>query len=140
MVLKFASRDATRDVDAVIVAPSPASDVRALARQVAQERGFPEDWLNDAAKGFIEGAAKPEPLLSFPGITVTMPPLPQLAAMKLGAWRDDRDIADAVTIIGAIPGTKDEVWKSIEPFLNRGRELASSYAFESAWELAHGLA
>jgi hypothetical protein len=49
----FPGRPATKDVDAV--ARSDASVLRALVRDLAQDRGWPEDWLNDAVKGFLRG-------------------------------------------------------------------------------------
>jgi len=96
MVLAYNARLSTRDVDAVIVAPRGAeSRVRKLAAQVAAERGWPEDWLNDAAKGYMVGVSAGEALVSVPGLTARAPAVAQLLAMKLSAWRDDVDIADA---------------------------------------------
>jgi hypothetical protein len=46
MVLGYQARQSTRDVDAVIIAPGEARLVRALAKQVAEEQDWPEDWLN----------------------------------------------------------------------------------------------
>src|SRR4051812_19355803 len=54
MAIAFEARESTRDLDVVILAPDP-SRVRAMAAVVAQERGWPPDWLNDAAKGFVVG-------------------------------------------------------------------------------------
>ena len=47
MVLRFRARESTRDVDVVILAPGDAQKVRELARRVAEEYGWAEDWLND---------------------------------------------------------------------------------------------
>lgn len=49
MVLRFDARPSTRDVDAVILLPREARLTRELARRVADENGWPEDWLNDGA-------------------------------------------------------------------------------------------
>jgi predicted nucleotidyltransferase len=51
MTVVYQARPSTRDVDAVILAPHEARLVRALARMIAAERGWPDAWLNDAAKG-----------------------------------------------------------------------------------------
>jgi hypothetical protein len=51
MVLVYGTRQSTRDVDAISLAPHDARMVRDLVKVVAAERGWPEDWLNDGAKG-----------------------------------------------------------------------------------------
>jgi hypothetical protein len=137
MVLAFSSRDSTRDVDAIILSPAP-SHVRELAKIVANERGWPEDWLNDAAKGFMVGISRGPMLFSAPGIEVRRPAIEQLAAMKLCAWRDDVDIADACRLLQELDGTYDKVWQRIEPFLQPGHELKAKYAFDDIWEQSHG--
>lgn len=55
MVLRFQTRESTRHVDVAIVAPAEASKVRELALRVAAERNWPNDWLNDGAKGYLVG-------------------------------------------------------------------------------------
>ncbi len=61
MVLGFEAREATKDIDVVICAPA-AARVRQLATALAEELGWPADWLNDAAKGFV-GQPSPGPIL-----------------------------------------------------------------------------
>jgi hypothetical protein len=95
MVLMYNARPSTRDVDVLIVSPLPAQWVRGLAEQVAQEYELPGDWLNDGAKGFLVGLSQGALVFSAPGIEVRTPAIAQLLAMKLSAWRDDVDIADA---------------------------------------------
>src|SRR2546421_12982987 len=53
MVLRFQARDSTRDVDVAIMAPPEAERVREVARTVAAEHGWPDDRLNDGAKGYL---------------------------------------------------------------------------------------
>jgi hypothetical protein len=134
MVLEFEARLSTRDVDAIIIGPAEASQVRAIAAVVARERGWTDDWLNDAAKGFLVGSSAHHLLLSNSGIRVSRPAIAQLLAMKLCAWRDDVDIADASRLLSALQGNRDEVWSQIEPHLQRGRELTARYAFDDLWE------
>src|SRR5438045_2066963 len=50
MVLAFRTRIATKDVDAIF---QPTALIRKLAREVADEIGWPAHWLNDGVKGFI---------------------------------------------------------------------------------------
>lgn len=51
LVLTFPSRVATKDVDAVV--SGDARWLRRAAADLAAERGWPEDWLNDAVKGWL---------------------------------------------------------------------------------------
>ncbi len=53
MVLHFGASRATRDVD-VLVLRGDLTELRQAVKTVAGERGLPEDWLNDAAKGFAD--------------------------------------------------------------------------------------
>lgn len=138
MVLRFRARLATKDVDAIILGPAPVSLVRAMVERVAARLGWPPDWLNDGAKGYVGSDVEGELLFVAPGITVRTPPLAQMLALKLGAWRDDVDMADAETILGAMTGPREEVWAQVVAYLPRGQELKAQYAFEQLWETLHG--
>ena len=109
---------------------------------IADERNWPEDWLNDGAKGYLVGLSEGPVLFSGPGIKVNAPSLPQLLAMKLSAWRDDVDIADARRLLQEIAKgpTQDEIWIQVEPYLIPGDELTAQYAFWDLWENLHGTA
>jgi hypothetical protein len=89
MVLRFQARESTRDVDVAILEPAQAQRVREFARAVATEQGWPADWLNDGAKGYLIGLSNGPVIFSAPGIEVRSPSTAQLLAMKLSAWRDD---------------------------------------------------
>jgi hypothetical protein len=52
MILAFGSRESTRDIDALVMAPA---SVRTAVAQVAETNGFSPNWLNDGAKGFASG-------------------------------------------------------------------------------------
>lgn len=120
MVLAYGARWATRDVDGIILAPKDTQLVRHLAGVVGAEPGWPADWLNDAAKGYVVGLSDGPELLSAKGIRVTA----QLLAMKLSAWRDDVDISDARRLLPEIAGDDQEaIWRQVEPFLVPGDEL-----------------
>lgn len=138
MVLRFDARESTRDVDAVILAPREAAVVRDIALIVAQERDWPDDWLNDGAKGFLQGGNIGDLVLTAPGITVHCPTLGQLLAMKLSAWRDDVDIADAKRLLQEMTEDRAEVWQAVEPYLVPGDELKAQYAFADLWEALYG--
>lgn len=138
MVLAFSARPSTRDVDVVILSTTDRAEVRRLAEIVADERGWPADWLNEGAKGFVVAPLAGATLLSAAGITVRMPPIELLLAMKLCAWRDDVDISDARRLLCELPGGHDSVWASVERHLQVGRELKAKYAFEDLWESVNG--
>jgi hypothetical protein len=136
MVLRFNARVSTRDIDAVILAPAEARLVRELARQVAEENNWAEDWLNDGAKGYLVGVSQGPIVFQAPGIEARAPSMEQMLAMKLCAWRDDVDISDARRLLQEISAkrTKEVVWQSLEPFLVKGDELTAQYAFLDLWE------
>ena len=139
MVLRFGSREATRDVDVIVLAPADVSVVRDIARVVAQERNWENDWLNDAAKGYLRDARADTEVFAAPGIKVYSPSLQQLLlAMKLSAWRDDVDIADAHRLLQEITGSKQAIWNSLQPHLIPGDELKAQYAFADLWDATHG--
>ena len=91
MALAYSTRRVTKDIDAVF---EPKQTVYAAAAKVAEELGLPEDWLNDAVKGFLRDKA-PRPVPAIDGIEVTTASPRYLLAMKLMAMRfgeDDEDI------------------------------------------------
>lgn len=139
MVLLYDTRPATRDVDALILSPQ-AQLVRTWASQVAATYHWPADWLNDGAKGYLVGWSEGETVFTAPGIVVKTPVTAQLLAMKLSAWRDDVDIADAQRLLEAMAGDRAEIWAALAPYLFPGTELKAQYAFEDLWEALYGSA
>lgn len=93
MALAYSTRRVTRDIDAVF---EPKSAIYDAAATVAEDLGLPEDWLNDAAKGYMPGNDEsPRPVADVHGIEVTTASPRYLLAMKLMAMRfgeDDEDI------------------------------------------------
>lgn len=86
-MLVYGSREATRDVDAVV---RPNQIGQALAVKVATELGLPDDWLNDDVKQFLaENEAKRNlPEAEFgEGVRIAVPTAAYLLAMKLRACR-----------------------------------------------------
>ena len=102
MVLEFRARASTRDIDAIVTNAADAGRVRGYAATVASERGLPSGWLNDGAKGFLSGPVSPTLLFEAAGVCLSRPAIEQLLAMKLAAWRDDLDIADAGRLLAAL--------------------------------------
>src|SRR5258707_10307925 len=92
MALAFDARRMTRDIDAVF---EPKTAVYSAAREVADRLALPDDWLNDAVKGFVPGT-DPEalPIFERPGLSVSAASARFLVAMKLRAARVEQDASD----------------------------------------------
>jgi hypothetical protein len=93
MALAYSTRRVTKDIDAVF---EPKSAIYAAATKVAEALDLPEDWLNDAVKGFMPGTDEhPRTVPDIAGIEITTASPQYLLAMKLMAMRfgeDDEDI------------------------------------------------
>jgi hypothetical protein len=104
MVLAFAARLATKDVDALF---QPAKTIRELADRIAAERQLPNGWLNDGVKGFLSARHETTAgnLPQFPHLRLTMPVPEYLLAMKCMASRiggtsgDQSDVSDIMFLI-----------------------------------------
>lgn len=105
---------------------------------MATSLDLPTDWLNDGAKGYLHGLSLGEVVFRSPQLLVRTAAPAQLLAMKLSAWRDDVDIADAALLLTKMVGSGDEVWSDVSRHVVPGRELKARYAFEDLWEAAHG--
>jgi hypothetical protein len=138
LVLLYASRETTRDVDGFALDAAAAAEVRAASISVAADLGLPSDWLNDGAKGYLHGLAPGDVLFSSRSLIVRSVATQQLLAMKLSAWRDDLDVGDARLLLSKLAGDRAEVWKLVEPYLVPGRQLKAQYAFEDLWEADRG--
>lgn len=136
MALLFNARQTTRDVDAVFIAYG--SLISSAARNIAKELQLPEDWLNEGAKGYLNGIAEGPYVFSSAGLQVRTLAIPQLLAMKLSAWRDDLDIADARLLLRNCTGSREEIWASVQSHLVPGRELKARYAFDDLWNEDNG--
>lgn len=92
MALAFDARRMTRDIDAVF---EPKAEVYRAAQEVASLLDLPDDWLNDAVKGFVPGTDPDAvPVFSRPGLSVAAASARFLLAMKLRAARVEQDTDD----------------------------------------------
>jgi hypothetical protein len=113
-------RSATADIDGPV---SPPGVVLALAEQIASERNWRSDWLNDAAAQFVpSGYGRSAGWLTIydaDGVTVQVADAETLLAMKVFAAqkRGRRELEDLEVLIPAIGlTTVDEVEELFESF------------------------
>lgn len=55
MVIAFKARITTKDIDAIF---EPKSKIYEISKEIAKNQDLPEDWLNDAVKGFMSKGKK----------------------------------------------------------------------------------
>ncbi len=98
IALAYSTRRVTKDIEAVF---EPRAAIYRAAEKVAVELELPEDWLNDAVKGYMPGADEhPRPLPEIRGIEVTTASPRYLLAMKLMAMRFGEDDEDIEFLLG----------------------------------------
>ena len=90
MALTFDANRSTRDLDAVF---APTSEVRSAAAEVASDWGIQDDWLNDAAKGYVPPSVDPDQqvLHESDHLRVCVASAAHLLAMKVAASRVEQD-------------------------------------------------
>lgn len=137
LVLLFQARETTKDVDAYFLRPE-AAIVRKAAERVANRLNLPDDWLNDGAKGYFVGVTIGEKVYESTSLLVRAVSRVQLLAMKLSAWRDAVDRADAKLLLLQMPGSATDIWETIKPFIPAHQLDKASYALEDLWETTHG--
>ncbi len=140
MAVHFRAREATADVDAVF---EPPQETRQWAERVAEEKGWPSDWLNDGAKGYLNQKSAGPVLHESVGIRVTSAAIPHLLALKLMAWRDDVDFNDATRLLEDLrrtpesaPSGPEDLWALVEPYVVPAYAQKARYAVDELWELA----
>jgi hypothetical protein len=101
MLRYFADRRVTPDIDASI---HTDADLSELVRDIATQRGWPPDWLNTAAAGFIPiaGANNWEPLYDDESVSIWVATPACLLAMKLRAARRGRDDEDVAVLLALL--------------------------------------
>ena len=91
MVLALKARPSTKDVDAVFV---PKDLIYQAAREIEDQYGAPESWLNDAVKGFVSLREKHDPYKELPNLRVFTATPEYLLAMKCLSLRIGRGSSD----------------------------------------------
>lgn len=80
------------------------------------------------------------PLFESPSLTIRAVTTAQLLSMKLAAWRDAVDRADAELLLTSIEGTREQTWDAVRPFVSPHDLQKASYAFDDLWEALYGSA
>jgi len=96
MCLVFKARPATKDVDAIF---EPTREIREAVAAVARRLGAPEDWLNDAARGFFLSDPPRIPVLELAHLRVWAPAADYMLAMKCVSARFDTTDRDDVAFL-----------------------------------------
>lgn len=122
MCLVYHARAATRDVDAVF---SPASLIRRLAERIAETENLPSDWLNDAAKAYLQGEFERETVLDLSNLKVWAPDARYMLAMKcISARWDTSDRDDVAFLIDRLGlASANDVFDLIEAYYPRRQIL-----------------
>lgn len=127
MALAFDARRSTRDVDALF---HPKSEVYDAARRVASDLGLPEDWLNDAVKGYVPGVDPSAiPVFEKPGLAVSAASARFMLAMKLRAARvelDATDIEFLANLLG-LRSVEEVLQVGVERFGEEGLPVRARY-------------
>jgi hypothetical protein len=123
MILAFGSRESTRDIDALVMAPA---SVRTAVAQVAETNELSPNWLNDGAKGFASGqSTETKEILQLSHLRVVTPPAEYILAMKCIAARvglDEHDKEDAKFLIKHIGlGSPEVVLEIVEKYYPKTR-------------------
>lgn len=114
MACVYEARPSTKDVDALF---EPTRELRDVAAKIAERHGLEEDWLNDAAKAFIDTSRmKFVTVANLSALKVKRPDDEGMLAMKLASAREDsKDPDDAVFLIRRLGITgEDELLDVIE--------------------------
>jgi len=109
MILAYQNREGTKDIDAII---DPKTVINQITKEMADDHGLPDGWLNDAAKGFVpENTVQiTEGVPQFPYLTVYLPEARALFDMKAQSSRLDptptgeesRDMTDLRTLVSVL--------------------------------------
>jgi hypothetical protein len=92
--IEYFDRPATADIDGLL---HPSEEIKPFADQIASERGWPEDWLNDKVTAYVshrDTDADWKTVITDGEVTVKVGSPKLLLAMKLWAGRGRRDGPD----------------------------------------------
>ncbi|MFN0117650.1 MAG: hypothetical protein ACKVQC_05070 [Elusimicrobiota bacterium] len=133
MTLVYNARPSTKDVDAVF---EPASVIRGAAVKISKKNQLPEDWINDAVKGFVVPHDR-HVFFDFSHLKVFIPEADYLLAMKaLAARVDGTDKLDVKFLVKNMNiKSLQEVFAIIEKYYPKQRiKPATQFFLEELFE------
>jgi hypothetical protein len=92
-------RATTADIDAQI---EPIAQITPIIEQIAVDRGWPSQWLNNEAVGFVPAWGQTvdwESIFDDDNVSISVAPIDALLAMKLNAARPGRDTDDIAKLL-----------------------------------------
>lgn len=118
MSLVFHTRESTKDVDAIF---KPTREIRKASVAVAGKLGVPEDWLNDAAKGYFLTAPPVHDVVELSNLRVWAPQADYMLAMKCFSARfDSHDVDDVRFLLDHLGiQTVEEACRIVELYVPR---------------------
>lgn len=127
IAVAYDSQRSTRDLDAVF---EPTTVVREAVATVGRARDLPDDWLDDAVKGFLPGP-DPEARRHFEGaaLNVDVASPRYLLALKLFASRVETDADDIAFLYRQVGFTTVEEGLDLVASTYRGRPIAARTQF-----------
>jgi len=115
MCLVFNARESTKDIDAIF---EPTSIIREIIKDIAVEKCLPLNWMNDAAKGYIQSGFQRQNIMELSHLRVWCPDPTYMLAMKcISARWDTNDRDDVIFLINHLKLKKpSEVFSIIESY------------------------
>ena len=109
---------ATKDVDAIF---KPTVEIREASKCVAAKLGAPEDWLNDAAKGYFLSQPPVHDVVELSHLRVWAPQADYMLAMKCHSARfDSHDIDDVKFLLNHLEiRSAEEAFRIVEKYVPR---------------------
>ena len=110
VILLWEFRKSTMDIDIMI--RNGAEDIKNIAKDIAAQKGYPDNWLNDQVKTFSSENYKERLFLeipqSEPSLRIFVPTTKYLLAMKCLAMRHETDIEDVKNLIKLLRIDREE--------------------------------
>ncbi|MDQ1546592.1 MAG: hypothetical protein QOH69_1496 [Actinomycetota bacterium] len=129
--LAYFERKTTADIDDQI---EPVAQIMPIIEQIALDRGWPTDWLNNKAVGFIPAWGQIvdwEPIFDDENVSISVAPIDALLAMKLNAARPGRDTDDITKLLALNEIENVGAAEALRVVLPRGRATYSNGQFPS---------
>lgn len=128
MCLVFNARQSTRDVEAIF---EPSQLIRTAAKKIGRRHHLAEDWLNDAAKGYLTSNFKRTNVALMSNLVIWAPEARYMLAMKcISARWDTSDRDDVIFLLKHLKMTKaKDVFDLIQNYYPKDKIPAKTQFF-----------